>query len=190
MLSVLLAANTTLGETSMTEAVQVRHAIAKLLEHEDYNALKQEIFQLAKTPHGGFQGELFLLDPLVDLVRDKPVDVVDNVFNLCDQYHRRRNPPSRKTEYQRQYMAERRRRLNNAAKLKQRLDNKLMNASQKEAFRSEMQAWWMVMQEDWLLERGGTRSPELIQQFWDEIDEQLAQGLRGDKETGRRVLGM
>lgn len=174
----------------MTNAAEIRRAIKLLLSREDYHELKQEITTLAKTPHGGFQDELFVLDPLVSLVRDKPVDIVDNLFGLCDRYYRRRHPEPRKTTYQRQYMAERRRRLNKAIKAKQRLDNRLMNASEKDAFRSEQQAWWMVMQEDWLLERGGTRSPELVQAFWDEIEADLDRALAGDKDAARRVLGM
>lgn len=175
----------------MTEAQQLRKAIRFLLNREDdYHALKQEILTLAKTPHGGFQDEFCVLDPLVIAAREKPVDIVDNLFGLCDRYYRRRRPEPRKTAYQRQYMAERRRRLNNAIKLKQRWDDRRMNAAEKDEFRSEMQAWWMVLQDEWLLERGGTRSPDLIQQFWDEIDADLDKALRGDDDAARKVLGM
>ena len=115
----------------MTDTKQIRRAIQCLLKREDYNDVKQEVFALAKTPHGGFQGDLFILDPLVEVVRQKPVDVVDDLFSLCDSYYRRRNPEPRKKAYQRQYMAERRKRLNNAITIKQRLDRRLMNASEK-----------------------------------------------------------
>ncbi|MEA3639944.1 MAG: hypothetical protein VBE63_08370 [Lamprobacter sp.] len=172
------------------EAKKVRQALKFLLQQDNYNELKQEIFTLAKTPHGGFQDDYFVLDPLVTLVREKPVDVVDDVFGLCDRYYRRRHPEDRKTAYQRQYMAERRRRLNTAIKIKQRLDRRLMSAEEKDEFRSETQAWWMVVQEEWLVERGGTRSPELVQQFWDEIDAQLEDALNGDEQAARKVLGV
>ena len=177
----------------MTDLAALRKAIEVLLRQENYQALKQEIFALAKTDHGGFAGPLFVLDPLVEVVRYKPADKVGDLFALCDSYYQRRHPehaPSRKTAYQRTYMAERRRRLNKAIKLKQRIDDALMNATMKEEFRQEMQAWWMVVQEEWLEERGGTKSPELVREFWEEIDADLEAGLSGDEAAARKVLGM
>lgn len=174
----------------MTDLSRVRQAIKFLLKREDYQDLKKSVWQLARIDHGGFQDELFVLDPLVDLAREKPVDRIDELFKLCDDYYARNNPEYRKTVYQRNYMAERRRRLNKAIKLKQRMEDRLLSPEEKDVLRSEMQAWWMVMQEQWLEERGTNRAPEMLQQFWDELEADLDAGLKGDTEAARKVLGM
>jgi len=174
----------------MTDLLEVHKAVKMLLRREDYAALKREILTLAKTEHGGFQDDLFVLDPLVNLAREEPVDRIDNLFKLCDDYHRRSNPDYRKTVYQRNYMAERRHRLSQAVKLKQRTENRLLNAEAREEFRSEIQAWWMLLQDQWIEERGGKRTPELIRQFWETLESDMADGLKGDREAARRVLGV
>lgn len=174
----------------MTDLHHVRRAIKFLLQREDYQDLKKAIWQLARIDNAGFQDELFVLDPLVNLAREKPVDRIDELFKLCDSYYARNNPEYRKTIYQRGYMAERRRRLNKAIKLKQRMEDRLLQPEEKDVLRSEMQAWWMVLQEQWLEDQGGKRTPEAIQAFWDGLEADLDAGLKGDTEAARKVLGM
>ena len=189
----------------------IRTALAVLIDRPEYDLLKADIEALAQTRYGALAGDLALLNPLVDLAREKGVERLNALWALGDRkrdssvvWERQlisgptEDAPVKdtKTEYQRTYMAQRRKRFTKAAKLWYRLTGERLigeDQGRRRAFEGEIQALWMLRRDEVLGSHGPLEAAEkleLTRLFWEEVDSQLDRGLAGDEAIGRHVLGL
>lgn len=166
-------------------------ALERLVAAPNYYELKQEVIKLTRTKHGGFVGALSSLNSLVDYGRLNGEDALKSLWVLADRKHVQAYPGASKNPYQAAYMAQRRERLAKAIKLYQSLKGVVLRGAQREEFRRAVQAAWMMERDMLVADRPPSdERNELVQAFWQDIDDQLDKALAGDDVVARQVLGL
>jgi hypothetical protein len=158
--------------------------------------IKEDVVKLAETTHGVFAGDLAALNALVEFARTNGRERLQALWDLGDRKHAMLYPPTgedRMLMYQRRHMADRRRRWNKARRLYARLTGTPVTEINGADLDKEHQALWMIRR-DMLLDgtqvTGREERNEMIRLFWEDIEQQLDQGLSGDESVGRSVLGL
>jgi len=168
-------------------------AVNVLIRREDYADVRREVLALAGTRNGVFEGDLWVLNALLDLARKDGVERLDPLFLLADSRNRQLYPPDRKTEYQRGYMASRRRRLGQASDLYCRVTGKSLSREERKALHTVLMARWMMRRNevlDSMPDLDKDQRNEMVRLFWQDIDSEIQKGLTGDTEVAHNVLGL
>lgn len=169
----------------------IANALEFLANRTDYSELKKEFSEVANLPHCGFLGEYQTLNVLLECARGRGEDWLDPLWDLADSKHVNAFPERRKAYYQASYMAQRRQRLYAAERVRERLTGEALEGAERKRFRKAMQAYWTFQRNELLECRSSDDDHnEIVQQFWADIDRQLAEAEAGDDEVARRVLGM
>lgn len=167
----------------------LKEAVQLLIESSEYHVLRKEIVEMiAQWPRRQlmFGGDYIALNSLIDLGLQSR-ESLDNLFQLVER-KRKLVPNSKKVDYQRDYMRQRRQRQLKAVKLEEIVRGKPMTTQEKNAYMAAVWAEWMTRRNDYLKgfpDADWKRRNELTGQFWESIDKALEKEL--DEAT--KVLG-
>jgi len=179
---------------------QITAATNYLVSHPRYEALKEAILGLVRTPDpdtvGQFEGEQRILNALVDYGRAYGAHRLQALWTLIEA--RRPTPElpprvgERKRRYQASYMSERRKRLRKAAQLYERHNGIVLDKAGRQDFQTAQQALWVAGRDELLDRTPGLSHDErldLARTYWDDIDARLDAELAGRLGSARSALG-
>lgn len=159
----------------------VKSAIEALIDTKRYVEQKKYVLEtIANWPKRQirFQGEDEPLNILVDLGIQSP-EALTNVFGLVER-KRRDAPSSKKMDYQRDYMRQRRQRIMKAVRLEEIVRGKKMDEKQRTAYSATILAQWTKQREaviEGKPEADWKQRNVLVGEFWKRIDAQLDKDL-------------
>ena len=173
----------------MSDLSAIQNALDFLIPHKDYAQLKRAVEVMVDVPEGVFAGELSILNPLVEVGREKGVARLKRVWDLSDA--KRNAIAPRKRLYQAGYMKARRAREAKAIKVWEMVRGTRMTPEQKTQFRKAIHVEWSAKRDDLLdsFEGSGGDKNALVAEFWSDIDDALTTALAGDSVASSYVLG-
>ena len=166
----------------------VKAAVESLIETTQYLSIRRAFDELIRTWDKWptrFAENMAVYNALVDLGRESP-DALANVYALVER-KRRGVPAAKKVDYQRDYMRQRRVRVNKAIELEEIVRGKPMGADERKAYGIAVLADWMRQRQEMLAkhpEASWKDRNELVGKFWEELEARLDNEL----EEAHKVL--
>lgn len=160
-----------MDKAALKTAVEYLIGCTKYIEAR--RSINEAVDLWAKRPMT-FAGDLAVLNPLIDLGVASP-EALANVFALVER-KRRTAPSARKVDYQRDYMRQRRVRINKAVRLEEIVRGKRMTPEERKAYGIATLANWIKQRQEWLGQHSDAswkERNELAGQFWKKVDDQL-----------------
>lgn len=155
----------------------VKSAVESLIETKRYVEQKKYILEtIANWPKRQirFAGDDEPLNVLVDLGLESQ-EALTNVLALVER-KRRETPTSKKMDYQRDYMRQRRQRIVKAIKLEEIVRGKKLDETARAAYSATVMAQWTKQREEAIAKKPNAtwkERNEIAAQFWQKVDEQL-----------------
>ena len=164
---------------------ELQEAINLLIYSEEYTTLKRDIMTLARMRYGVFSGQVAPLTALVNLARYQGFHALDKAWEIIERKRyevESQDADFRDRMYQRQYMAERRKRLSAALEAYELCAGGRIPTEHRRLFKETILKVWTDRKEQrWGAKNGGSR--EQSQRFWADIDNIIASAARGEKSA-------
>lgn len=156
---------------------EIRAAVEMLVTTDRYAVLKKELRELIATREElprRFAADLAPLNALIALEKNNP-EAFENVLNLIEA-KRSVEPSTGKTDYQRDYMRQRRARLNTALKIEETERGKSLSPAARAQFKEAQLKQWMGARDAYIHAKGDLdwkARNDATAEFWKTIDAQL-----------------
>ena len=164
-------------------------ALNFLVEAPNYAAFRREMTEILETwaTHPtGYAGDLSHLNELINIGLQSR-ELFESLLQLVEE-RRRLVPESRRTDYQRELMRERRARLYKSVELAELVAGMPMTTSQKSLHKKDVSARWARERDAFLVSRGPLGWSDrnaAAQEFWAGVDARLDASLKAER-TRRR----
>jgi hypothetical protein len=153
----------------------LKQAVEMLIASDEYSSIRREVVDMVSSDRPKrFADNLETLNSLIELGKDS-MEALNNVFSLIER-KRRERPSVRKSDYQRDYMRQRRKRIAKAVELESIMRGKAMSPDEKSSFIAAISADWMTKRDKALAqhpEANWTERNRISGDFWQYIDSQL-----------------
>lgn len=174
-------------EPHMPKKQQIVEAMNHLITSSNYAKLINEMTQIIEkwdSQPAVYSGHMAALNPIIDIGLQNR-DAFEKLLKLVEQ-KRRLAPTTKRADYQRQLMRERRARLSKALELEE-LSQGPLTTSRKRELEKHLSSTWGEARRKFIAEKGEISWAERNQashEFWDNIDRQLDTSLQSAR---RRV---
>jgi hypothetical protein len=166
---------------SRVTKAELKDAVDLLAEAGNYAALRRELMELIATKETMPRMFAGWLEPLNALIRleAQSDEAFDGVLELVEG-RRKTAPETSKVDYQRDYMRQRRARLNTAVQLEELERGSRLSPAARTTFKRVTMKRWMKARDAFIASRGELdwkQRNEVTGEFWEQLDTQLEHNL-------------